>query len=404
MLLVKGKKIIINLIKYLSVYSNAKSNEEELKKIRGLCFLNKQKEVEFTGYEPEIEINEIPDPDYNIIIQDSKLDAYIISPFYYEQFKYDERTYEQKRKNKKMATVITSRGCVARCTFCHRWQKGLRIFSVDRVMNHIQFLMENYNVGFVSFGDEDFGASERWVNNFIEKIASLDILYRISAARVDHISLPLLKRLRETGCIAIHHGFESGSNHILKVMEKRATVEENTNATLWAHEAKLQTVPALVVGMPGETYSTIQETSKFVQTITEYYPYEPIVSPNLLVALPGTPVEYARFKGFLGTTLKDEEDYLMRVSDHGGGSPVQFNFTDYPYFIVQSWIKCIMIEVMYHYYKKNNLPTLSTLGLFKKILFYLLLNKKKRTFSSGFYSHPLVYRLRYFLTPIPIIF
>ncbi|MEK7790802.1 MAG: radical SAM protein, partial [Deltaproteobacteria bacterium] len=285
----EGEQVMAHLLDYFSKQGLVKI-DEELKKVLGICFLNQTADMVFTGYEIQIPAHEIPDPDYEILKEFSELDGYIIDPKYYPQFKYDRRVNEVKRQGKKMATVVTSRGCIARCTFCHRWQKGLRILPVDRVIDHIKFLMERHDVGFISFGDEDFGASQKWVDEFVEKISTLDILYRIGAIRVDHVDLPVLKKYQESGCVAIHYGMESGSDRILSVMEKRATVQMNRDAAIKTFQAGLQTVPAAVVGMPGETYGTIEETARFLQDITEFYPYDPLISPNLLVALPGTPV------------------------------------------------------------------------------------------------------------------
>ena len=49
----------------------------------------------------------------------------------------------------KVATVITTKGCVARCTFCHRWEKGYRARPVDQVSSHVQHLKDKYNVRLV---------------------------------------------------------------------------------------------------------------------------------------------------------------------------------------------------------------------------------------------------------------
>ena len=378
----EGEKTIVNLLNYIASYRMRKS-EEELKKIKGLCFLNGKEDVIFTGYEKQISTDEIQDADYSIIEKYSRIDNYIIDPFYYEQFKYDSRSFQEHRKDKRLATAVVSRGCVNRCTFCHRWQKGIRIFPVDRVIKYIQHLKENYNVGFISFGDEDFGASKKWTKEFIERVKPLDILYRISGICTENVDPSLLKGLRDSGCISIHYGFESGSNEILKVMEKRSDIKVNTTVATWTNEADLQTVYALVVGMPGESYSTIRETTDFVKRITEFLPREPILSINALVTLPGAPVyEYARFKGLLGKTLADEERYLLRVSDRGGDSLEQLNITDYPYFIVHSWIRCIYLAAKYNYYKKNNLPRISTWKLFWEILHIVFKRRRKiKTFS-----------------------
>lgn len=400
----EGEKVIVNLVNYVST-CGVKKFEEELKKIRGICFLDSKDKVIFTGYEDQLPAEKIQYADYKIIQRYSKLDCYIIDPFFYEQFKYDKRSFEEKRVGKKIATVVTSRGCVNRCSFCHRWQKGIRIFTVDKVIGYVQHLMDEYDVGFISFGDEDFGAAKRWLEEFIEKIKSLDILYRISGICADNVNPSVLKRLKESGCVSVHYGFESGSDKILKVMEKRADVATNIKVATWTHEAELQTVYAMVVGMPGESYKTIRETTNFVNRINEFSQRLPILSINALVALPGAPVyEYARCIGLLGKTLEEEEGYLLRVSDTGGDSLKQLNLTDYPYFIVHGWIRCIYWARDYNYYLKNKIPLLTTRKLIVR-LFQFVFNRKKTRggFSGNFSSYPLFYYLRYFISPILVM-
>lgn len=400
----EGEKVIVNLMNYIASHGRNKS-EEELRKIRGLCFLNRKGDVIFTGYEKELAVDEILDPDYTIIEKHSNIDQYIIEPFTYEELKSDERSFQKRRENKRLATVVTSRGCVNRCTFCHRWQRGIRIFPVDRVIWHIRHLMEYHNIGFISFGDEDFGASKRWLGEFVEKIEPLDILYRIQGICCRNIDLPLLKKLKKSGCIEIHYGFESGSNRILQVMEKRVDVGLNERVAKWTHEAGLLTFPHILVGMPGESYETVKETTDFTKRITEYLPREPLMGINALVVLPGAPVyEYARHKGLLGKTLTDEENYLLRVSDRGGTSQRQLNLTDYPYFIVQGWIRCICWAFHYNYYKRNEYPRVSTRNLLWAVLQIALKRRKKdKSFSRSIYCNPLFYHLRYFTSPIYIM-
>ncbi len=400
----EGEKVIVNLVKYIAVNGRRKS-DAELKRIKGICFLDSGSNAVFTGYEEQLKADEIQDADYGIVEKYSKIENYVISPFFYEQFKHDVRSYEPHRAGKKLATVVTSRGCVNRCTFCHRWQKGIRVFSVDRVIKYIKFLKETYSVGFISFGDEDFGASKRWTEEFIERIKPLDILYRISGACADNVDPALLKKLRDSGCVSIHYGFESGSDKILKVMEKRADVDLNVKVSTWTCEAGLQTVYALVIGMPGESYKTVSETGDFIKRITEFLPRDPILSINALVVLPGAPVyEYARYKGFLGRTLDEEEKYLLRVSDQGGGSLKQLNLTDYPYLVVHSWIRCLYWTGHYNYYRRNNLPRISTRKLFKKVFEIAMgCRRQAKGFSENTFSHPLFYHLRYPLSLLLIM-
>jgi anaerobic magnesium-protoporphyrin IX monomethyl ester cyclase len=398
----EGENIAVNLLNYISRYGN-KKDDEELGKIKGLCFVNSGNSAVFTGYDTQPSIEEIRDPDYSILERYSDINNYIIDPLFYEQFGYDERALTERRKGKRLATVATSRGCVNRCTFCHRWQKGIRIFPVDRVINNIRGMIDRYNVGFISFGDENFGATRKWMEEFIEKIKPLDILYRVAGICCENVDPQVLRRLKDSGCVAVHFGFESGSDRMLKAMEKRADVETNVKVAAWIHEAGLQTVPALVVGLPGESFKTIDETSDFIKRITGFLPRLPVVSANLLIALPGTPVyEFARYKGYFGDSVDKEEEYLLRISDKGGESSEQLNLTDYPYFIVQSWVRCIYIAAIYNWHKEKNIPPLPL----RKLIYGIFQTAPRR--GPGFdaqkiFCHPIIYHLRYIAAPLFVI-
>ena len=404
----EGEEIIVNLVNYVTLHGRDRL-EEDLRKIKGLCFLGKRGDIIFTGYGRQLSVDEIRDPDYRIIEKNSNLDNFIIKlPIhhgYLHEFNFDGRVFQREREDKKLACIVTSRGCVNRCTFCHRWHRGIRIFSVDRIIRHILDLKENYNVGFLSFGDESFGTSKKWVEEIIENIKLLDLLYRIQGVCCENVNPELLRSLKESGCVSVQYGFESGSNKMLKVIEKRADVELNKKVARWTLEAGLQTVPALIVGMPGESYETINETSDFTKEVTESMPWEPQVTVKTVVVLPGAPVyEYARYRGLLGKTLEDEEKYLLRISDEGGGSLKQLNVTDYPYFIVQGWIQSICWAVYYNYHKKHNFPRVPIWKIFRSILQIVFrLRKKDKAFLSEIYGNPILYHLRYFISPISVL-
>jgi radical SAM superfamily enzyme YgiQ (UPF0313 family) len=262
-----------------------------------------------------------------------------------------------------MGTVTSTKGCVARCTFCHRWDKGFRQLPPEKVIQRIRYLMDRYQVGFVLFGDENFGSDLKALDELVRFIQPLDILWQVAGVRACTIDSERLKRMRDAGCVALYYGFETGSPEILKVMEKNLDLEDNLRAARSTFEAGLFTVYQLVLGMPGETPRTINDTLRMVKQITEFLP-EPAhryLSINYIQALPGTPVyEYARAKGLIGPRLEDEDRYLFSISDVNAGDDVKFlNFSSYPYLTVQSWRPRILYEATTHWQRvraKRGMP------------------------------------------------
>ena len=352
----EGEQTTIELMAYLADKGGRSQQEDysRLKTINGLTYLNDKGTVHFTGYRPNIPADGLYDLDYDILERDTDISKYIIEPWIYPSFVQDRRSLEIHRQGQKLATLVTTKGCVARCTFCHRWDKGIRFVGVDRIIERIKALQARYDIGFISFGDENFGSDHKWVDEFLEKIAPLDLLWRVGGVRCRTVNLGMLRRMRDAGCIQVQYGIESGSQRILDVMEKNTTVEMSRDAVMWTHQAGINyLIYSMVFGMPGESPETIKETIAFLKGVTVDLPNPPYtrLSMNRLEALPGTPVyEYAKVLGLIGRTPEAEEKYLLHISDTSGGDIVkQMNFTDYPEFIVQSWKRLIWLEVMHHW-------------------------------------------------------
>jgi radical SAM superfamily enzyme YgiQ (UPF0313 family) len=348
---------LLNYIQNIRPKRSTNDQEELLKKILGITFLDKKGVVHFTGYTKNIPAEELYDLDYDILERDTDVSKYILDPWSYTSFGYDPRSYEPKRKNKKLATLVSTKGCVAKCTFCHRWDHNIRFVPVDLIIERIKKLQTRYNVGFITFSDENWGSSKNWNDEFIEKIAPLDILWRVGGVRTKSVSLELLQKMRAAGCVNVQYGMETGSQTMLNIMEKKLKLEDNINAAKWTYEAKLHTVYAIVFAMPGETPQTIKETADFLKYCTEFLPDPPYgrLSINRLEALPGTPVyEYGKILGLIGRTPEEEEKYLLYISDTDGGDHwKQLNYTNYPDLIVQSWYRQIWFEVMHNWFIKN---------------------------------------------------
>jgi len=352
----EGEKVIVNLARYYAEHPY-EDNHADLQPINGVTYLNADSEVVFTGYEAAIPANELFDPDFTILEENSNIRNFITGPFTRIDFTQDPRSYEPHRAGKKMGTVISSKGCVARCTFCHRWDKGYRQIPPEKVIARIQYLMDRYNVGFIQFGDENFGSDRRATDELIRLIKPLDVLWQVAGVRVRTVDLALLKRMRDAGCVSLYYGFETGSPEILKVMEKNLELSHNFNAARWTHDAGLLTIYQLVLGMPGENPKTISETIEMIKAVTEFLPEPPYnyLSTNYIQALPGTPVyEYARANSFIGPRLEDEDAYLLNISDINACDDTKFlNFTNYPYLTVRSWRKRLMYEVTVHWSRVN---------------------------------------------------
>lgn len=372
----EGEVVVVNLMSYLQDRAERRGlsgdDHDALSRVRGLSYLRPDGQMTFTGFETRLPPAEIADPDYTILETRSRIGNFITDPMTNPAFAWDPRAHEPKRKGKMMGTVVSTKGCVARCTFCHRWEKGYRAFDAEKVVGMIKYLMERYNVGFIQFGDENFGSDRAEVSALIEAVKPLDILYSIAGVRCRTVDPELLRRLKESGCVSVYYGMETGSQRILDVMEKNTTLQHNLNAAKWTVEAGLYTIYQLVVGMPGENDETISESIETFKKCTELLPENPIkrLSVNFIQALPGTPVyEYARLKGLIGRSLAEEEKYLELISDIDAADDTKFlNFTDCDYLTVQSWRRRLILECIAHYRRVRGLPAPSLSDIYEHVV------------------------------------
>jgi hypothetical protein len=266
------------------------------------------------------------------------------------------RVTPEEFRGKKVVTVISTKGCVARCTFCHRWIKGYRAGSADAVIDHIRFLQQTYDVGFVCIGDENFGSDKEMTRDLVSRLGEMGIIWRVSGVRARTVDLETLKFWKDNGCEIAFYGIESGSQRMLDVMEKNVTVQQNINAIRWTHEAGLFTIIQLIIAMPGEDDHTIGETIDFLKTLTPYLMLDgrlpsALISENYAQALPGTPLfESAREHGFFGNSIDEEEAYLLAISDTDAYGTDHFvNHTGLPLLKVLTWRYRLTGEVDGHY-------------------------------------------------------
>ena len=327
---------------------------EEMKHISGLCFLDEHGKFCNTGYGKVPSGDEIDWPDYSILEADGSLPHFIQDyPDWYVD--YGNEIPEHMR-GKRSALIITTKGCVARCTFCHRFERGYRMRPIDQLKAHVNYLIDNHNVGFINIGDENFGSNKELTREIVKFFGQKGIIWEAAGVRTYTVDCETLQYWRDNGCAAVYYGIESGSQTMLDVMEKKTTVEKNLEAIRLMSDIGLFTICQLVLGMPGENDQTISETIKFMKScvpVKDIYKGLPATnqSLNFAQALPGTPLyEYAREHGFIGRTVKEEEKYLMQISDTDAYASDHFiNYTGQPLLKVWSWRHRITSETNAYY-------------------------------------------------------
>lgn len=198
-------------------------------------------------------------------------------------------------------SIVTSRGCPSKCSFCARNVFGniCTSYSADRVIQTIKKLKGLYGIRSLAIEDENFVVFKKRLIEVCHRLIDEKINVTWScAARVDQVDLETLKLMKRAGCWSISYGIESGSEDILKLANKGITKDKIINALRITRKAHIESKGYFIIGLPGETLETINETRKFVLSLPLDY-----FQMSFLNAFPGTDI-YNNFMKY-GTFVND---------------------------------------------------------------------------------------------------
>ncbi len=198
------------------------------------------------------------------------------------------------------ATIAASRGCPFHCKFCDTSTFGAQVrhYSPKMVFKMMKHLHDTYDVRHIAFVDDLFLASKIRVEELCQMIIQDGLKLTWSCtARVDTVKPAVLKVMKAAGCWEISFGLETGSNELLKKMDKQAEVEKSAQAVQWCYEAGIRTKGLFMLGFPGEDEHTISQTKDFIQNI-------PMTIMNLskFTPYPGSPIYHELY----GTNIRDD--------------------------------------------------------------------------------------------------
>lgn len=211
-------------------------------------------------------------------------------------------------ENDGMATIMTSRGCPFRCTYCsnlaiaHIYGKeknSIRHNSVENSIREIDMLKSKYKFDRLWIIDDLFTLDRQWLGEFLLQYRKNFQIPFICQIRPNVCSRDILRELKDAGCVRILVAIESANDHIRNsVMKRGVTKAQLENSFEWAKEIGLETLSANIIGTPGETEETILETINFNKRMNPT-----VVGVNIFSPYEGTELgDYCREKGLLRKT------------------------------------------------------------------------------------------------------
>ena len=255
----------------------ALQGSQDFSRIKGLIYQENGVVIANPPREFLQNLDELPVPARELV----DLDNYRVQPQFY--------------RGCKSATMITSRGCPFGCTFCASeltLGSKFRMHSAEYVLQEIDLLVREYGVKHLVFVDDCFTVNKKRLKTICQEIIERE--YHISwhcFARVDTVNEELLKVMRQAGCFSLLFGIESGNDDILKNVHKKLTLSQAEETLRIANRLGFKTVCGFIIGLPGETKDTIQDTINFAKKLNPT-----IASFNFLIPFPGTEIYNESYK------------------------------------------------------------------------------------------------------------
>ncbi|HLJ62975.1 MAG TPA: hopanoid biosynthesis associated radical SAM protein HpnJ, partial [Stellaceae bacterium] len=183
-------------------------------------------------------------------------------------------------------SIYTGRGCKSRCTFClwpqtvggHRY----RVRSVGHVIEEIRLAKSAFpQVREFFFDDDTFTDNLPRAEAIARELGKLGVTWSCNAKA--NVPRATLKVMRENGLRLLLVGYESGNQQILHNIKKGMLVDVARRFTKDCHELGITVHGTFILGLPGETKETIEETIRFA---TEINPHT--IQVSLAAPYPGT--------------------------------------------------------------------------------------------------------------------
>jgi len=265
--------------------------------IDGICYLDGEKRLYKTAPRHTIDITDL-DP----ISSYSKIDmAYYTQP----------QKYTIRRLYTKIMPVFAGRGCDYNCSFCAAnsvWKtcvgKRVRMRDSINVVHEINYLWVKYKIDFFYLFDDTFGRDKEWLWQWFRNYhrSGPRIPYAVQT-RADVIDEAMVEGLKDTGCIQVDIGVETGSHTLLHAINKGITRAQIIDAFELCKKHKIRTYATMMVNLPMESKLDIELSEDLLKRI------KPTAGTMFAITTPYPGTKMC--KDHLKEPLKKEEYHLL---------------------------------------------------------------------------------------------
>jgi len=296
----EAEETIVDLLK-------CKMESGDLSKVRGIAFRSGDDIVVNERRKPIHNLDSIPFPEWEL--------------FPMEEYTTCSKFFNMDDNERSLA-IVSSRGCINRCNFCYRMEKGIRFRSIKNVVEEIRVLNERYGVTYVMMNDELFVYPKKRIFEFRDELERNELKIKYDCnARVDVFDKEVAECLKESGCQFLNFGMESSSQEVLDTMHKNTTVDQNIRAAEIVRKVGIGIGLNFIWGNIGDTEESLKNN---VSLIKKYNSYDYVRTIRPVTPYPGCELYYKAIElGF----LDGPQDFFDKFKN---SDLLTVNFTKYP--------------------------------------------------------------------------
>jgi radical SAM superfamily enzyme YgiQ (UPF0313 family) len=236
---------------------NAIQGEMQYEDIPGLIYRKDGNIVRNIDREVPLNIDDLPFPDYE--------------PFGIEKIQ--------------RYTIITSRGCPHRCTYCFRSTPKWRPRSPENIIEELKTAVEKYKIEEFVVVDDAFNINPPRIEKFCDLLDAnnLKMPWSCSGVRADRMTEALAERMKRAGCHTINIGVETLQPDLYETLNRNMPLEKVLSCIEILKKYKFNTYGYFLLGLPGETKEKTWDTYKKAKNLGIGLPQF-----SLLLPFPGT--------------------------------------------------------------------------------------------------------------------
>jgi anaerobic magnesium-protoporphyrin IX monomethyl ester cyclase len=178
--------------------------------------------------------------------------------------------YPERYDKGSWGDLIASRGCPWDCSFCSAkalWGKP-RFRSTGNVISEINSITESFGTWEYFFHDDTFASSKQWTEEFCERLISekTPVIW-VATTRVDRLDQEIISLMKRAGCWKLFLGIESGSDQMLRSINKGITVQKIREAAHLMDREHLLYNVFFMAGFPDEREEDLKQTLHLMQSL-----------------------------------------------------------------------------------------------------------------------------------------